>query len=533
MKTTNKKTKKKRNKNVVGKDVVGKDVVGKDVVGKDIVGKDVVGGKALTSGGFGCLFKPALKCKNTLNYDKLQGTQKMVTKLMTKRHAKDEYMQITKFKSILDHIPNYRKYFLVDGFSICEPAELSVEDLEEFDDNCSALKKKHFKQKNINQNLNKILALNMPDGGIDVDDYILNDANKTNLAETYYTINNSLVDLLVNGIVPMNQANLYHCDVKGSNILVSKEEDEQEGTTLNTRLIDWGLSINKKDTAKNSIPDKLERRPFQFNVPFSVILFNKKFIEKYDRFLKRHQSIDFFAIREFVINYIFYWNKIRGSGHLKTINSIMKRLTYDELPAIENRKVKNHVIEYDFTYYYIVEYISNILFKYTVDGKLKLLDYFNNVFLKNIDIWGLTMIYMVFLDNLYKINQDENQDENQNQTLNIYQMKFIDKIKYIIIHFLFENSTEIIDINKLAGELQSLNDLITKFDTINQPQELKGVKETEGRENYLLSLTEIESDDIKGIGGKLIKPNKGNQTNKIFKTKTKTNKTRNKRRSRL
>ena len=31
------------------------------------------GGKARTSGGFGCLFKPALKCKNTLNYDKGQG----------------------------------------------------------------------------------------------------------------------------------------------------------------------------------------------------------------------------------------------------------------------------------------------------------------------------------------------------------------------------------------------------------------------------------------------------------------------------
>jgi hypothetical protein len=481
MKPTNKKTRKQRR--------------------KDVVGKDVVGGKALTSGGFGCLFRPVLKCKNTLNYDKIQDQNqgpKLVTKLMTKKHAKDEYKQISEFKSILDHIPNYQNYFLVDGFSVCEPAELSEDDLEDFDDNCSALKKKHFKESNINQNLDKILALNMPDGGIDVDDYILNVANKSGIVEVYSDLNTTLVDLLVNGIEPMNRSNLYHCDVKGSNILVSKAD----GPDTIARLIDWGLSINKTTSIKNTVPDKLERRPFQFNVPFSVILFNKKFIEKYDRFLKRHKTVDYFAIREFVINYIFYWNKIRGAGHLKTINAIMKRLTYDELPAIENRKIKNHVIEYDFTYYYIVEYISKILLKYTVNSKLNLLDYFNNVFLKNIDVWGLTMIYMIFLDHLYEIYDNDEQ-------LNIYHMQFIDKIKYIIIHFLFENPTEVIDINKLASELQPLNDLIAKFDTA-------GIKEEkEEKVNYLLSLTKIAADDIKEIGGQLINSSKGKQTNKI------------------
>ena len=471
--------------------------------------KIVVGGKTLTSGGFGCLFRPVLKCKNTLNYDKIQGQSQghLVTKLMTKKHAKDEYKQISEFKSILDHIPNYQNYFLVDGFSVCEPAELSKDDLEDFDDKCSALKKKNFKEKNINQNLDKILALNMPDGGIDVDDYLLNITNKSEIVETYSELNTTLVDLLVNGIEPMNQANLYHCDVKGSNILVLKENKD-----LITRLIDWGLSINKTATTKNIVPDKLERRPFQFNVPFSVILFNKKFTEKYDMFLKRHKTVDYFAIREFVINYIFYWNKIRGAGHLKTINSIMKRLTYDELPAIENKKIKNHVIEYDFTYYYIVEYISKILLKYTVDGKLNLLDYFNNVFLKNIDVWGLTMIYMIFLDHLYEIYNDSINNNSNPAGMNIYHLQFIDKIKYIIIHFLFENPIDVININKLAAELQTLNSLIANFDT----QSDKG-KRVDENVNYLLSLTKIAADDIKEIGGELISTGKVNQTNKIRK----------------
>ena len=471
---------------------------------------NVSGGNALTSGGFGCFFKPALKCKHTKFNTGFGSGSDLVTKLMTKKHALDEYKQIQMFKSILEHIPNYQNYFLVDGFSKCEPAQLTNDDLKDFDENCSALKKKKFTAANINYNLNKILALNMPDGGIDVDDYIFSLKDKATLAENYMNLNTSLVNLLVNGIEPMNKAQLYHCDIKGSNILFSLENEKK------TRLIDWGLSVYRKDVSKKHIPDKLNRRPFQFNVPFSVILFNKKFIEKYNLFLKKHETSDFFAIREFVINYIFYWNKIRGAGHLKKINSIFKRLTYDRLPAIEDTKIKNHIVEYDFTYYYIVEYISKILFKYTFQGSLNLLDYFNNVFLNNIDVWGFTIIYMEFLDNLYEIYKDKDKDKDK---LSSYHLRFIEKIKYIIIHFLFENPTEVINITKLAYELRSLNDIITHFENP------KANKSNTSLSQYITSLTKISNDDIKEIGGDS-KKKKKSQRNRNYRTNKKTKKTR-------
>ena len=485
--------------------------------GNKLNGDKLNGGKALTSGGFGCLFKPALRCKNTLNYDKQ--SKKLVTKLMTTKHARDEFKQISLFKSILDHIPNYQNYFLVDGFSICEPAELTKEDLEDFDENCEALTKKKITAANINQNLDKILALNMPDGGVDVDDYVFDITDPKKIRTAYTELNTSLIDLLVNGIEPMNQSNLYHCDVKGSNILVQESIPESLLPKVITRLIDWGLSIYRKDVSVSAgIPDKLDRRPFQFNVPFSVILFNKKFQEKYGRFLKKHlnkdQTIDYYAIREFVINYIFYWNKERGAGHLKTINSIVKHLSYNELFAIENKKVKNHVIEYEFTYYYIVEYISKILFKYTTKGKLNLLEYFNQIFLKNIDIWGLTMLYMVFLDHI--------QELSDNDSINTSHDQFIQKIKYIIIHFLFETPTEVIDINKLAAELQSLNEIIAKFDNPNIDNESV---------NYFASLKKIDTTDItsiKEIGGK-IHNKKMTTTRTIKKRRTNTGQTKSKR----
>jgi len=466
------------------------------------------GGNVKTSGGFGCLFKPALKCKNTLNYD----SANMVTKLMTKRHAKDEYKQVTAFKAILDHIPNYRNYFLVDGFKLCDPVELTKEDLEDFDDKCNALKKKKFTAANINQNLDKILALNMPDGGVDVDDYVLAVTDPKKVQKVYTDLNNSLVDLLVNGIEPMNKAHLYHCDVKGSNILVRGSDPAlptgltDDGDSLSSRLIDWGLSIYKKDLTVLEIPDKLDRRPFQFNVPFSVILFNKKFLGKYKKFLENSetQELNYYSIREFVISYIFYWNKIRGAGHLKTINSIVKHLSFNELVAIESNKVKNHVIEYEFTYYYIVEYISKILFKYTVKNnqtnknKLNLLEYFNEIFLKNIDVWGLTMLYMVFLDHIQELNETNNNNMNYKQ--------FIQKIKYIIIHFLFETPTEVININKLASELRSLNGLIAKFNESGKSNETV---------NYFESLKNIDTSHLKEVGGSSL-------LNKKIKTKTRT-----------
>jgi hypothetical protein len=43
-------------------------------------------------------------------------------------------------------------------------------------------------------------------------------------------------------------------------------------------------------------------------------------------------------------------------------------------------------------------------------------------------------------------------------------MEFISKIKYIIIHFLYESPIEPIDVSSLVEELTSLNKVIEKFD---------------------------------------------------------------------
>jgi hypothetical protein len=398
------------------------------------------GGEVINSGGFGCIFKPELKCSN--DSEIASGiTTNRISKLMTNKNAMEEFNLIQKFKNILNTIPNYENYFLLNNFTLCKPNKLTKDDLKKYNKKCKALKKKNITAKNINKSLDKILSLNMPNGGIDIEDFIEKD--KYFIKTNFINLNTSLINLLKNGIIPMNKLNVFHCDIKDSNVLV-----QTINNSFNTRLIDWGLSIIYN--SNKEFPRKLYRRPFQYNVPFSSILFNKEFINRYHNFITLNPRPHYFQIREFVINYIFIWNNIRGSGHLDAINKIVKIFTIPELTAIKKKKIRNHVIEYDFTYYYIVEYISKILYKYTNNGQLELVKYFNTIFLKNIDIWGFTMIYISIVEHLY----------NSFKNLTDYHLQIINKIKYIIIHFLYENPLHPINIDSLVVELTKLNDII-------------------------------------------------------------------------
>ena len=51
------------------------------------------GGKVIASGGYGCVFSPALKCEGSS-----KRADNSITKLMTERHAKDEYDEINSIK---------------------------------------------------------------------------------------------------------------------------------------------------------------------------------------------------------------------------------------------------------------------------------------------------------------------------------------------------------------------------------------------------------------------------------------------------
>lgn len=391
----------------------------------------ITGGKVLASGGFGCIFQPALKCKG-----KTSRRDNNVSKLMKKKYALKEYAEVIKYLPQLKKIPNYQMYFLVDGFYLCDPETLDGEDLENFNKKCGALTKHGFSRDNVDKNLGKLKILSMPYGGVDVEEFV--EKSTLNYKEMLL-LNKSLHMLLKNGILPMNKEGIYHSDIKDSNVLVSE--------TGETRLIDWGLSTSFNPSTDKEVPTILSNRPFQFNVPFSNVLFNRIFSKMYDEFLKKTPNPDFISIRAFVINYTVAWVDERGPGHLRTLNGIFRDMFENTLTNIE-QKFKDDIIEYSYTFYFIFEYLSKILFKFTRNGKFDVMEYFTKVFIKNIDIWGFVMIYMPIFEYLYK----------NYKKLNDTEMEILLKIKSMIL-LIFDSGAEPININEIEIILKKLDQL--------------------------------------------------------------------------
>lgn len=389
----------------------------------------LTGGKAIASGGFGCIFSPELKCNNSSS-NMLVTTNDRISKLMINKYAELEYQNILKFKTILQNIPNYSNFFLLNDFTLCQPDKLTNNDLKSYNNKCSALKNKKITKKNINKSLHLIKSLNMPNGGVDIKHY-LNKYNSLRMID----VNNSLINLLIHGILPMNKLNVYHADIKSGNILI-----KHDNNILHSRIIDWGISFYKTD---NAIPANLRKRIFQYNTPFSVIIFNESFIKSYKKLIHDNAIINPQILREFILNYIFKWTSIRGVGHLNTINTIISKLTASILPNAKSN-VKEMLLKKDFTYYYIIEYIAKILTTFTINNQFMVDDYYNNVFLKNIDIWGFMSIYIYMFEIVYNIPSLKN-------------TPLSNKLKYIIIHFLFETSCEAINTHILIKNLHELN----------------------------------------------------------------------------
>ena len=413
------------------------------------------GGNVIASGGFGCIFDPPLAC----GYKKQTRKTGYVSKLMLKKYAQKEYKEIQKYKKIVETIPNHTDYFLLDGISLCKDLHpLTEEDLENFDKKCKTIKKKGIGHDEINNHLKELMSVQMPYGGIEVDDYIEKiQFHEKNMKQ----LNHSLVNLLVNGILPMNQLGLYHGDIKDSNVLV-QDSTQNSINKMYTRLIDWGLSSEYSNSLKISqsqstekkalhLPEEFTRRPFQFNMPFSIILFQKSFLKLYKSFLKKNPYPDYFKIRSFVINYVLFVIDKKGPGHLKNINFIIKQLFKGEFVNVEE-KFKDDLIEFEYTFYFIFEYLSKVLFEYTRENEFHVMNYFENVFLKNVDVWGFVTIYISFVEYLFDVK--ENRDLTKNE------MRILQVVKEMYL-MLMESSCKPIDTGKLLEKIKSLDDLFS------------------------------------------------------------------------
>jgi hypothetical protein len=312
------------------------------------------GGNAVASGGYGCIFSPALKCANS----KRGNGKQQVSKLMLTDYAELEYKEVSNLKKILSGVPENEKYFLLHDITICKPDIIPKADLDNFTSKCTSLQKRYdIKLDNINQSLDKLRILNMPNGGMTINEK----ASKSEMSELN-NVHKSLVKLLKNGIVPMNKLNVFHCDVKDTNILIDSE--------YNSVLIDWGFAFAKKG---NQIPKMLKRRPFQFNLPLSVILlsdeFNKMAVDLKDK--KQAEDI--------VTKYK------EKQGHYEYINNMICLINGEkDIVAGEQR----------YTFPFAVDFIHDILRRFSPGNVFDATDYYNSEFIYNVDLWGFIVTYL-------------------------------------------------------------------------------------------------------------------------------------------
>ena len=427
-----------------------------------------IGGKIIGSGGFGCVFNPPLQCASKTKYP----VKNVVSKLMMRKYAIDEFSTIKNIKYILNTIDNYTNYFILKDIVLCQPAKVNSKTFNDITKNCSTISKNNKNMKNnkeFNKSLGNYLTLRIPDGGERLETYIINNYNNVN----FPNINKKLINLLINGIIPMNERNVYHCDIKDSNILVNKQK-ENIGFT---RLIDWGLSTEYMPFVTRIIPDVWINRPLQFNVPFSIILFTDRFDKMYSDFFKNGGVIeDKIIFKTFIVNYLDIWINERGYGHIAYISIIMKMVYYNSINitvALKNKDVldkskdmskdkdrldKNvNYNNLDDNYYHvkfrIVQHIYEILIYYTKDNKFETTRYIDEVFSKNVDIWGFITSYLPIIEILY-----ENYDK-----LSLIDIKIYTQITEMFFKYLYiPSQIKPIDTKGLIIELKNLQELLNE-----------------------------------------------------------------------
>ena len=221
---------------------------------------------------------------------------------------------------------------------------------------------------------------------------------------------------------------------------------------------------------EHTFPRSWKNRPFQFNVPFSVVLFTDTFVEKYTTFLQDKGQPNKIELEPFVIDYISSWMKERGPGHYKLINEVMFCLFSHSITDL-SEKSKAQIVETQITMKFFINYIVEVLVNFTKPGvsvKDCLRNYLDNVFIKIVDIWGLISVYFVFIEILF---------DNYSR-LTTQQMNILKKIKYIFVEYLYSPRYEPINLNSLYLDLDELSKLFYSNVNNNNKNNARGINKT-------------------------------------------------------
>lgn len=414
--------------------------------GGDGVNSTYEGGEAFARGGFGCLFRPALKCKTS------ETPPNYVSKLSLKKDAEREYDYISSIKKRLENLPkDVKEYLLLYNIEMCDPRPLTEEDKKNMDTICEKnLKRINDKDSaqtissaNINNNLEKFKILNMPELGMAMNDYI----EKTNISPTdLIKINNIIIEYVTNVIPNLYKQGVVHGDIKTENMMFKLND-----MTMPV-LIDWGLSFVTDEGSKEA-PKALYDLATQWHHPFSSFLFRKSLVEEYNIFVEKLKENGMEVTRDTVLPYALsiYSNFItQHSSQFMSLYEIFYNMYMEDFMKYFNKSEilnEEYLIMYNITLNYIIQYILDVLITYTINYKLDLGKFFNEVYIKNADIWGVMSIF-------YDLFQKKK--EGFNLTDKEYKI-YTHMVLNVMLENIFKNGSKVIDITKLVNDIKKLN----------------------------------------------------------------------------
>jgi hypothetical protein len=401
------------------------------------------GGRAVDAGSYGCVFNPAIKCANKPASPNDKNT---ISKLMYTEDTEAELIEMAKVKKYIEKIPNKQDYFLLANTYPCKPSLLNEEDKSTFDRKCRLFTKRGITRENVNapENLNQLSLLVMPNGGKNIDKFIeaILELPAKELYQMFIQLNNALIKLLVNGIVPLTAMGFNHYDIKAGNILMAEDG--------HARLIDWGLAGENDGI---HIPETIENRSIAFNMPFSGIFFNhfvKKWLPAEMKLIKGSNQLKNKTAGQAELLKIVAVNMINESisqtseGHYDYITTNILHDIY-KIYAVKNEYNR---IDFDsLSSNVLVEYVQAVLLQYVdEDGKFNDVKYFYEVFTKNVDIWGFLLAYVPFIEYGSTLLHPE----------------LMNGICRILLKYCFspEFATKPITVSELASELEALNDIV-------------------------------------------------------------------------
>ena len=421
-------------------------------------------GQAIAAGGFGCVFRPAIKCESSADIAK-QGRHNYISKIMKSRYASEEMEEVNRFLPVIKTIPNNSKYFLLDGIFKCRPGSLTSSDKKNLNSKCNNLTKEGINASNINNNLSRIQALNIPDGGVAVRKAMEGLAIKflrgdKEEEKRFGHLNNSMIRTLKNAIVPMNKKGIIHCDLKGDNMLVDAEKLGRGEPYV--KVIDWGLGGKFNPSDKNTVPEAVKNRPIQFNAPWGVILFDEVAIRQ----AKNSMSLTFAgdSIYKILAYKIIEKSNLYSPGHTAYLTQYLFpdlsnpfiRLDSVDKPEGFAGNSSSDVKKTLFANGIIVTHIQRVLEKFYNPSTRSFNEkaYFHEVYRWNVDVWGFLMAYIEVLTKAASNSYSRYRDNYSLQLLANIVYKYCLSANY---------AAEKIPVKQLEKELQEVSNSIRGF----------------------------------------------------------------------